>query len=353
MTSPGTSKQRRATLATIAAAVGVSRMTVSNAYNRPDQLSPELRERILATARELDYPGPDPVARTLSRGRTGTVGMIFDLPLPLAFTDPAAILFLEGVATECEARELGLTLVPRLESGVRLVQGALVDGFILYCTMEDDVRLAAVRERRVPYVRVDYAPREDTLDVGIDDFGGARAIAEHLLALGHRRFGVVLPYEGGGKTAPEAERRATHNVVAARLAGWGAALRAAGIDWDAVPVAFAKEMDRAAGRRGVGVLLDRAPRPTAVLAFSDLLALDVFDAAARRGIPVPAGISIAGFDDIPAAARSSPPLTTVRQPHSEKGAQAVRLLRDATEPETVVLPTELVVRASTAPVPST
>src|SRR5215510_5781728 len=104
------------TLATVAEAVGVSRMTVSNAYNRPNQLSPALRSRILTTAHELGYAGPDPVARTLSRGRTGTVGVIFDQSLSLAFTDPAAILFLEGVAEACEERELGLTLVPRLES---------------------------------------------------------------------------------------------------------------------------------------------------------------------------------------------------------------------------------------------
>jgi DNA-binding LacI/PurR family transcriptional regulator len=353
MASTVDTTHRRATLSTVAEAVGVSRMTVSNAYNRPDQLSPALRERILETARELGYPGPDPVARTLSRGRTGTAGVIFDQPLPLAFSDPAAVLFLEGIATECETRAIGLTLVPRLETGVSLVEGALVDGFVLYCTPEDDVRLAAVRRRRVPYVRVDYAPGEDTLDVGIDDAGAAREICEHLLALGHRRFAIVLPDEGGGDTPAEAKRLAQHNVVAARLAGWGEALRAAGVDWDAVPVAVVTEHDRSDARRGVGSLLDRAPRPTAVLAFSDLLALDVLEAARRRGIPVPAELSIAGFDDIPAAALSSPPLTTIRQPHIDKGVHAVRLLLDATQPETVVLPTELVVRASTAPVPST
>src|SRR5215216_2830224 len=96
------------TLATIAEAVGVSRMTVSNAYNRPDQLSPALREKILAKAAELGYSGPNPVARTLSRGETGSVGLVLDYPLTRAFTDPATVGFLHGVAAGCEERAVGL-----------------------------------------------------------------------------------------------------------------------------------------------------------------------------------------------------------------------------------------------------
>src|SRR5918995_2592574 len=154
-----TEKTHRApTLATVAAALGVSRMTVSNAYNRPDQLSPALRERVLAAARELGYPGPNPVARTLSRGETGSVGLVLDQPLTEAFRDPATVEFLHGVAAGCEERALGLSLVPRIAGrDAALVHTALVDGFILYCAPEADERLEAVRERRVPYVLVDFA----------------------------------------------------------------------------------------------------------------------------------------------------------------------------------------------------
>src|ERR1700755_2074801 len=102
----------RPTLATIAAELGVSRMTVSNAFNRPDQLSPELREKVMTKAHELGYSGPNPVARTLSKGKTGSVGVILDAPLTLALSDPAAVEMLHGVATVCEERELGLWLVP-------------------------------------------------------------------------------------------------------------------------------------------------------------------------------------------------------------------------------------------------
>ena len=107
---------------------------------------------------------------------------------------------------------------------------------------------------------------------------------------------------------------------------------------------------REGGRVAGGRLLDRAERPTAIIALSDVLALGVLDAARERGIAVPGELSVTGFDDVPDAGRAVPPLTTVRQPHTLKGSEAVRLL---TEPESgsLVLPTELVVRASTAPAP--
>src|ERR1043165_2702634 len=98
---------RPVTLATIAESVGVSRMTVSNAYNRPDQLSPALRERILASARDLGYGGPDPVARTLSRGKTGSIGLVSEQPLTQAFTDPAGVQLLHRVPEGGAERGLG------------------------------------------------------------------------------------------------------------------------------------------------------------------------------------------------------------------------------------------------------
>ena len=135
MTPPRNRNDRAVTLATVAEAVGVSRMTVSNAYNRPDQLSPELRARVLEVAHELGYSGPHPVARTLSRGETGSIGLVLDYPLTRAFSDPATVGFLHGVASGCEERALGLSLVPQITGrDAALIQSALVDGFVMYCT---------------------------------------------------------------------------------------------------------------------------------------------------------------------------------------------------------------------------
>jgi DNA-binding LacI/PurR family transcriptional regulator len=345
-------KDRAVTLATVAEVVGVSRMTVSNAYNRPDQLSPELRERVLAAAHRLGYSGPNPIARTLSRGETGSIGLVLDYPLTVAFSDPASVQFLHGVAEGCEGQARGLSLVPRIEGGgAALVQKALVDGFVVYCVPPQDPRMDAVRSRRLPYVRVDFDPEPGLVDVNIDDEGAARSVAEHLTALGHRRVGIALPHYLPGDAGPDAQLAAWNHVSSARLAGWRAGLEAAGIDWSIVPVASGPGKGRETGRAAGGRLLDRAERPTAIIALSDLIALGVLDAAAERGIAVPSELSVAGFDDVPEAASATPPLTTIRQPHRSKGSEAVRLLLEAPDSGSVVLPTELVVRASTAPAP--
>ena len=350
--SPKKPTDRPATLATVAEAVGVSRMTVSNAYNRPDQLSPALRARILDAAREIGYSGPNPVARTLSRGEAGSVGLVLDYPLLTAFTDPATVQFLHGVAAGCEERAVGLSLVPAIEGrDAALVRSALVDGFVLYCTPEQDARFEAVRDRRLPYVLVDYAPHPGQRTVNIDDRGAARQVAEHVAALGHRAVGIVMPYHDLSEIAPAPDDLSERYIGDERLAGWRAGLEAGGVDWSTVAVASASGATRETGHEAAGHLLDRADRPTAIIALSDVLALGVLDAAAERGIAVPGQLSVAGFDDVPEAALSSPPLTTIWQPHLRKGAEAVRLLLDGDDGESVHLPTELIVRASTAPAP--
>lgn len=341
----------RPTLATVADAVGVSRMTVSNAFNRPDQLSPELRERVLATARELGYGGPDPGARALSKGKTGSVGVIIDAPLTLAFTDPAAVQMLQGVASVCEQEELGITLVPRIKDrDAQLVKTALVDGFVVYCMADDDPRMDAIVERRLPFAMIDYEPSKADLTVNITDREGARRTAQHLIDLGHRRFGVVLGWDNPFATADEVLSAMQYHVDRERLRGWRDAIEAAGVPFDTVQHASGPGFNQETGRIAGGKLLDRANRPTAIVCESDQMALGVLQAARERGVAVPQQLSVVGFDDTPEAARAG--LTTVRQPHQEKGAAALRLLLDTTTPQaSVLLPTELVPRSSTAPSP--
>ena len=345
------------TLADVARAVGVSRTTVSNAYNRPDQLSDDLRARILDVAASLGYPGPDPVARGLRRGRTGVVGLVYDEPLSYMFTDPAAVLFVTGLANVLDAAGISLALLPRLgadDAGAAVLAQAAVDGLISFCEATDDRRLAAFQARRLPFVTVDAGTTQAPCRVGIDDRGGTRAATAHLIDLGHRRLGVaVLPVADVPEGTDPGEAMAQGSTRPARLAGIRDAVVAAGLDWDAVPVPVVASAgsDREAGRIEAALLLDRAPRPTAIVAMSDELAAGVLEVAADRGIDVPRELSVVGFDDIPAARTTVPALTTVRQPLVAKGEEAARLLL-AGAPETVVeLPTELVVRASTAPAP--
>src|SRR5215208_6281333 len=110
--APIESKPKTVTLQTIADRLGVSRTTVSNAYGRPDQLNPALREQILALAKELGYAGPDAAGRMLRRGKADALGVLFTDVLAYAFTDPAAVLLLQGIAEAAGEAEVGLVLLP-------------------------------------------------------------------------------------------------------------------------------------------------------------------------------------------------------------------------------------------------
>lgn len=349
---------KRATLQTVADEVGVSRTTVSNAYSRPDQLNRELRERILATARRLGYPGPDAAARSLRSGRAGAIGMLFTETLSYAFADPYSVGFLRGVAEVAETHGSGLLLIPLRPGdqgdGEHAVRNAVVDGFCLYCVPLGHPARQVIRDRGLPVVNTDD-PGDSTIPyVGIDERASARGVAEHLVRLGHRRFGVLVDVTAPG--GPDTPQGADAGFVdlRSRIDGYREALREAGIAWDDVPVVVAGRNDRACATRAAAELLDTAARPTAVLAVSDVLALGVLDALEQRGLTAGREVSVAGFDDVPEAARAR--LTTVHQPMEERGRLVGRLLL---EPQTVrgdgpsrfILPTELVVRATTGPAP--
>ncbi|MBB5910766.1 LacI family DNA-binding transcriptional regulator [Actinoalloteichus hymeniacidonis] len=349
--------RRPATLASLAAELGVSRTTVSNAYNRPDQLSPELRRRVLETARRLGYPGPDPVARSLRTRKAGAVGLLLTENLSYAFRDPAAVSFLEGLAMACELAGQGLLLVPANpeREDVAAVHRAGVDGFVVYSVPDDDPHLASVLERPVPTVVCDQPELELFDSVGIDDRAAMTSVAEHLIQLGHRRIGVIcmrLSRDRNDDLVSQVRQREAHfHVQRSRLAGLAQAFGAAGVDWEGVSVVERFDHDIANGASAAAQLLDRDPQITAVICTSDILALGAMEEATRRGLRVPQDLTVTGFDCVAEAERLG--LTTVRQPVREKGLAAGRLLTDPSDhgrPRRVTLPTELIIgRTSAAP----
>jgi DNA-binding LacI/PurR family transcriptional regulator len=359
----GSDKGRRGatktTLATLAEAVGVSRTTVSNAYNRPDQLTPELRQRILDTARRLGYPGPDPAGRRLRQGRAGAVGVLLTERLSYAFADSAAVAFLEGVARRCEdaAEALALIPLPPGEEGADVVRQAFVDALCIYSLPDRHPAVDAALERRLPVVVVDGPRVSATTFVGIDDRGGGRAVAEHLVGLGHRRLAVIVPtlvFDGReGRVDEERLRAASYHNDRERLAGVREGLEAGGIGWETVLIEE-RANSQEAGAAAASTLLAETPRPTAIVATTDQLALGAIRGARELGLEVPTELSVVGFDDIAEAARSQPRLTTVRQPLVDKGILAgdrlFALLEGSAAPDTV-LPVELRVRESTGPAP--
>ncbi|MGH3506543.1 MAG: LacI family DNA-binding transcriptional regulator, partial [Nocardioidaceae bacterium] len=341
---------------TVADAAGVSRSTVSTAYNRPDQLSTDLRDRILATARGLGYAGPDAAARSLRSGRAGALGVLFTETLSYALSDPYAVEFIRGLASVAEAHATGLLLVPLdevdIEAGCTATRQAVVDGFCLECVEEDSPVMDVILGRGLPLVSTTRPVHRDLPSVSIDECAAARAAAGHLANLGHRRVVIVVdgrpPFEAQGfQPLQRAVDEAVDQNSAHRLLGFCDGLPDADIE-----VVAAGRNSREHGREAGALILDRQDRPTAVLTVSDVLALGVLDALGQRGLVPGKDVSVVGFDDIAAAADAR--LTTVHQPVFEKGRRAGQLLlepEDATE-TAVTLPTELIVRASTGPVPT-
>jgi DNA-binding LacI/PurR family transcriptional regulator len=343
---------RRVRLRDVAARAGVSVGSASQAFGRPELVSEQVREKVLAAAEDLGYAGPDPAARHLRTGRTGVLGLIFAERLGYQFTDPASPAFLRGVARGMQKAPLGLLLLPDSryrDEAARTVREAAVDGLIVYSAPRNDPRVEAALARRLPAVTVDQPRDTPTPFVGIDDRAAARAAAAHVRELAHERVGVLSFIR-----ALDREGTLVLDMTIERLAGYKQGLGAA---WDDDLVRICRPNAAEPAHRAALELLRLPEPPTAILAMSDVLALGALQAADELGVSVPVELSLVGFDDSPAAALATPPLTTVAQPHEEKGRLATeRLLRaieHRAEPESrparVILPTELVVRESTAP----
>jgi DNA-binding LacI/PurR family transcriptional regulator len=347
----------RVTLQTIADQVGVSRMTVSNAFSRPDQLSTTLREKILAAADELGYVGPDPAARALARGTSGAVGILLTDSPKDAFADEVATGFLGAIAEELAPTGLALTLLhSSSRDDVNSARDVPMDGAVIYSCDPNLTATGWLRRRGLPLVFVDEEPVAGQININIDDRGGAEAAARHLVELGHRRFAVVTTgLDSGSEDFGDPQPVSSNYVERERFAGWTEALRQGGARWKVISV---PGWDPEAVQDRVSQLLGAPSPPTAVLAISDFVAYGVMRAADDLGIKVPDELSIVGYDDSPLARRLRPALTTVRQDLSVKGRETASALAAAItdvraggkiHTRHVVLPTELVVRDSTGP----
>ncbi|GIE95387.1 arylamine N-acetyltransferase [Paractinoplanes rishiriensis] len=322
-----------ATLKTVAEAAGVSTAAVSYAFNRPDRLSAQAREHILAVADALGYAGPDATARSLRTRRAGAIGAVFTVGLPYAFRDPYMTEMLAGLTEITEETRTGLTLIPYESTDVTAVQRAVIDGAVADGLGDDHPAVRALAARKIPLVQSSATAAGRC--VVIDDREGGRRIGRHLAGLGHTEVVVVVAYPTTpGQVVPEVDEAKLYPYSRLRLEGIREAV-------GAVRVVSAGRNAEESGRVAALAALAGTPRPTAIAADSDVLAAGVLSVVGRD-------LAVTGFDDAPFAAAAG--LTTIRQPIREKGRLMGRMLLDPTfTAERVELPTSLIVRASSAP----
>jgi alanine racemase len=337
----------RVRIADVAREAGVSKAAVSFAFNKPDRLSVETASRIRDVAARMGYR-PHPVARMLSAGQTTTIGILSPQALGQVFANPFFALFAEGVASVTEEHGFGLLFISPLHGSLaRALDRATVDGVVALGLDERHPEMGSIRLAGLPAVVVDAPAWPGHRAILVDDEGGARQAAEHLLGLGHRDILVMGVEPAVGEDADE-------GVAGRRLAGYRSAFMTQGVDLPRTRIVRAP----ATIEGGESAFLrswSGGQRPTGVLCMSDAAAAGVLAAARRLGVRVPEELSIVGFDDLPFTRFTDPPLTTVHQPVRRKGEAAATILLEALrrpsgddQDRVLVLETRLVVRRSTA-----
>src|ERR1700760_2847483 len=323
-------------MADVARLAGVSHQTVSRVLNEHPNVRPLTRERVLAAIRELAYR-PNAAARTLVTRRTHTLGVI---TADTMLYGPTSMLYgFERAAHD--AYFVSVASLPALDrrsmlDAVERFLGQGIEGIFVIATVDTAVAALGHVPPEVPLVAVGCGTRASVTSVAIDNVAGAAAATRYLLSLGHRSVFHVA----GPANCLDARERAE---------GWRQALREAGA---AEPALLVGDWSASSGYR-LGTQLAGDPGLTAVFCGNDTMALGVIRALAERGLRVPEDVSIIGFDDVPEAGYSRPPLTTVRQDFGEVGRQALSTLVDRMSraipagPRVRVAP-ELIVRASAA-----
>jgi DNA-binding LacI/PurR family transcriptional regulator len=303
-------------MADVARAAGVSPMTVSYTYNRPERVSSESRAKVVEAAAALGYSGPDPSARSLRYGATRTLGVVLGEHLSYAFDDRQAVAFLAGVADVCADRGYGLLIVPAGtgEDDRDRVVGAAVDAYVVWTTTADDPVLEAAYSTRRRVVMHAGPDRDGTTVVGIDNRAAARVVATEAFRTARRPAVLSFPVDRRRDTFVATgldPDDIAYPVTRERLSGYRDAARDLGLDWSGMPVGVCRTNDEGEARTVMRQLLGLAPGLDAVAAMSDQLAL-----GALREVGGP--LRLTGWDDSDAARENQ--LTTVAQSMREQGA---------------------------------
>ncbi|MGI2001667.1 LacI family DNA-binding transcriptional regulator [Shewanella frigidimarina] len=315
------------TLKSIAKELGVSNATVSNAFNRPDQLSEKRRIDILAACNELGYFGPNKAAQSLRRGKFDTVALVLSDSIEYMVSDPVASKFMKGVAAVFEQHKINLLLFSGSSDNVNNVND-FVDGFICYGRPRNRLLAEQLKKIRKKVVTVDFNIHRSA-SVSIDNKAGAYEVAklaiqseqDQVAILGLRLLDTHLTCRVYDIHSMEIDTSVAHQ----RLQGYLDAIGDTGVKLGDDRIWNIPESNADFAAIAAKEALNCVPRPNVFLCMSDLIALSLMREAIQQGLRIPEDIRVVGFDGIDEGSRAIPPLTTVFQHSEQKGRKAAEM----------------------------
>ncbi len=337
-------KKKYVTINDIAYAAGVSKTTVSFAFNSPGRISREMYEKIMRIAEDLKYV-PNPVAKTLATRKTGSIGVLLPQSIEKAFANPYLAELLRGMGSVCIDYGSSITLVTPEQGDInKAVRHAAVDGFIAVGLEEYMSTFMILKARQIPFVCIDTFTEDNVPTVTSRDDSGASLMMKEVIDYGHTEIAVI-------SLNPSKTFSATKNSVIndLRMKGFSTAAEKKGVNFQT----FGAECSIDGGRNTAAQILTGKKsdiQVTAIVCMSDIVALGVYQYCTEHHLNIPDDVSVCGFDDIPAASLVTPGLTTIRQFIYKKGRNAGRMIFDILDigenPERVYLEPELIRRGS-------
>lgn len=328
------------TLQDVAKRAGVSTATVSKVLSNTPYFTEETRLKVMQAVQELGYV-PNIAARALAAGKTHIIAVVFPYVFDTIFKDPVVLLILESIEEACNQRGYNILLsTPRLQGHTpdeqyqQLIQSGYIEGVIALDNVPDASVLDIVHDRHIAAVTIGYHP--SPYYVYSDDYSGGHQQMAYCLELGHRHIGIITV---------DADLNFS---IQRRHEGMRDAAAAVGVDFDRLPQATG-DFSSDSGRRGARTLLTDHPELTALLCLNDRMAIGAMRQAQEMGRTIPDDLTVLGYDNIPTAEMVIPGLTTIDQQATKSGSEAARMLfeiLDNAQPESVEIPTRLVIRQS-------
>ena len=311
-------KAKRVTIQDIAEKSGYSKTAVSFAFNSPDRISKEAVEKILQTAKELDYI-PDPMARNFSLGRHMSIGFLLPQIFQESLQNPYTLSVIRAIGNVCQSRGYMLTLVPPLHASVtEALKNATVDGIITMGLRIDKSIREVLRQRNLSIVSIDGLEDDEIPAVSIDDRAAGRLQLEKVLEKGHRRIAIITL---AGSAFSDSS---SDSIANRRLSGYRDALSEYGLSLDSI-VAVESEATYSDGMKRTREILSESS-PTCIVTMSDVVALGVIDEIRRKGLNPGQDISVMGFDGLEKEGFPCHGLSTIYQSAEEKGRKSAELL---------------------------